>query len=63
MHDLFHIIPGIIPRPRYQPVPGWYGKGHVLISIYHILTQDMLNPACYKFEMQQVISPGGVITW
>ena len=33
------------------------------IYIYHILTQDMfIFCMCHKFEMQQGISPWGVIT-
>jgi len=42
MHDLFYIMPAIIPRPisAREAVegwyPGWYGKGHVLISIFHM---------------------------
>jgi hypothetical protein len=41
IYDLFNIIPTIIPRPRVDIgvsgwYTGWYGKGHLKISILKI---------------------------
>jgi hypothetical protein len=39
LHDIFHIGPGISPRPPYQARQrqGRYGKFHVIIFLSHIL--------------------------
>ena len=50
IHDLFHIGPGIIPRPilTLDCVSGWYqcqyGKGHVLFSIYFTNKSPYFTP-------------------
>jgi hypothetical protein len=54
IHDLFHMISATTPWPISALDcisgwhTGWYGKGHVLISMYHFNRMTVKTVVCYR---------------
>jgi hypothetical protein len=68
LYDLFNIIPAIIPLPRVDIgvsgwYTGWYGKGHLLISILKISISSNIqfNQFLYLIIINGNISYEGIL--